>query len=530
METIQPRFQENDESIEQYIDYFTDLIEANEWNDSKAAAVFRAMLPRASDTRALMKGLTEAQKSSFVAINAAITESRKPLRDAKVMKLYSLQREPGQKLEDLATKVVKLVEEVYPSVAKTTKVMLERDRFLTSLNPELKAAMCNSQNNLRTVSDVKNLALAIETSSRMIVKTNNTANVHNNHSNVQSSKKWCKKCHNASHCTEECRKLAKANTTIASITIDETNAAKRQYIKLVVMKKPIMALIDTGSQISTVPAEWSVKKSSRHQITAINGSRIENMGSTRLSVIINGDSMEHDFLVTDLMTPIIGRDFLIKIKGNVRYNNWLDYSLNNQPHSCQLLLEDQIYKRQDEPNQEIEDIIEESSITYDPTTDMNAHWHPKLTTNLKQHNELHKKVSHTERVKNSRITIKEEISCSNIKWLEGAGSMSDKQFQHHLINIHRTTIQDYPTILSKTKKSCTRSSRAKYQQSLNHLMIQPGRYQKLSSQYKDPWLVSRKLSPSLYNDAKLLDEATIPSKPSGPDQGNGYQPYWQRAP
>ena len=406
MDTIQPRPQEKSESIEQYLEYFADVIEVNEWNDSKAAAVFRAMLPHASDTRALLTGLTEAQRSSFVAINAAISEARKPLRDSKVMELYSLQRRPGQKLEDLAARVLKLVEEVYPSVAKATKMMLQRDRFLTALNPELKAALCNSQNSLKTVSDIKNLALAIETSSRMLVKPKNTAIVHNNNQPKQSTKKWCKKCRSGTHNTEECRKATKS--VIASIKINGIKPAKRQFINLVVGNKPLMGLIDTGSQVSTVPAERTVKKSSHYQATAINGSGIEIIGSTRIPVSFNGDTVEHNFLIADLDTPIIGRDFLLKIKGNVRHDNWLDYSLNNKPRSCPLVLEDQSSKMREELSQVIGSVVvDDLSITSDPPTDTSAQPHPKLTTILEHYDDVFEGIGYTELTEH-RIELKED--------------------------------------------------------------------------------------------------------------------------
>ena len=96
---IQPRYQDKKETIEQYVQYFEDLVEANKWNDKQAASFFKTLLLVGSETRSLITGLSDVDRKSFVAIKGAIKESRKALRDAKVAELYSLQRKEGQSLE-----------------------------------------------------------------------------------------------------------------------------------------------------------------------------------------------------------------------------------------------------------------------------------------------------------------------------------------------------------------------------------------------------------------------------------------------
>ncbi|KAI2803251.1 hypothetical protein BLOT_007375 [Blomia tropicalis] len=132
---IPPRYQGKKESIDQYLIYFSDLIEANEWDDKRSAAIFKAMLPVGSD------------------------EWREPIqRNSLVDDFYNISRKKSQSLDDLAAKISELTDQLYPSMPKDNKALIERDRFLTSLNPELRIAIVTTQSNLKTLTDVKNMA------------------------------------------------------------------------------------------------------------------------------------------------------------------------------------------------------------------------------------------------------------------------------------------------------------------------------------------------------------------------------------
>lgn len=156
---IPPRYQGKKESIDQYLIYFSDLIEANEWDDKRSAAIFKAMLPVGSDVRFLIRELTPEEQQSFTIIKAKIKEWREPIqRNSLVDDFYNISRKKGQSLDDLAAKISELTDQLYPSMPKDNKALIERDRFLTSLNPELRIAIVTTQNNLKTLTDVKNMA------------------------------------------------------------------------------------------------------------------------------------------------------------------------------------------------------------------------------------------------------------------------------------------------------------------------------------------------------------------------------------
>ena len=115
---LHPRKMEKNESVEQYLGYFQLLKDVNDWDEEQAVKIYRALLPPGSDQHGIVANLTAAEQASFTAVKKAILASRQLLRDTLVTQLFSLKRKPKQPLEELANKVVLLVEEVYSSFAK----------------------------------------------------------------------------------------------------------------------------------------------------------------------------------------------------------------------------------------------------------------------------------------------------------------------------------------------------------------------------------------------------------------------------
>ena len=106
---------------------------------------------------------------------------------------FNLQRRPGQTLGQLASKVSRLVEEIYPKFAKSNKADIMRNRFLNSLDSHLRVGLSNQQRNLKTLADVKNAAIAFKSSSKQ------GSNKWRSQPNKPSSKKWCPRCRSNSH-------------------------------------------------------------------------------------------------------------------------------------------------------------------------------------------------------------------------------------------------------------------------------------------------------------------------------------------
>ncbi|KAI2803580.1 hypothetical protein BLOT_007711 [Blomia tropicalis] len=296
---IQPRVWEKDESIEQYLSYFADLKEANS------------------------KGIKEAHK---------------PLRDTKMTEFFHLYRKPGQKLEELSSKVFRLTEEVYSSAPKEVRTQLARDRFVSCLNNELRVALCNSQSTLKTLTDAKNMAIPIESSSNYANDSNIQGKVISE--DKHKSNKWCSFHNSSSHSTENCRRANKStkdgeatkhnsNNYVAAIEFDSSSEFSRQFIRIGLNNEQVLALVDTGTLFSTIPKTFKTQAFCPIKASAANGSDIDVYGSSEMTITIDGHSLQHNFIIADVTTPIFGRDLLMKFKATVRYNNIMNYSFGN---------------------------------------------------------------------------------------------------------------------------------------------------------------------------------------------------------
>ena len=141
--------------------------------------------------------------------------------------------------------------------------------------------------------------------------------------------------------------------------MEEQSEARRQFAKLMLNGKQVMALLDTGSQVSLVPPYFDVQAPHSKQTHAVNGSKINTRGMALIHVKIMEDCLSHNFVVAEVKTPIIGRDFLIKVKGNIRFDNYLEYSWNNQSHLCPLYLEEPFFHICDLSDEEVCSILVE---------------------------------------------------------------------------------------------------------------------------------------------------------------------------
>ena len=377
---IQPRAWEKDESIEQYLSYFADLKEANSWTESKAVAVFRTLIPHNSEIRSYISNLTAEQQASFTETAKVIKESHKPLRDTKMTEFFHLQRKNGQKLEELSNKVFRLVEELYSTAPKEVRTQLARDRFISSLNHELRVALFNSQgtSNLKTLTDAKNLAIAIESSSNYTNDSNIQGKVISE--DKHKSNKWCSFHNSSSHSTENCRQANKStkdgkatkhnsNNYVAAIEFDSSSEFPRQFIRIGLNNEQVLALVDTGTLFSTIPITFKTQAFCPMKASSANGSDIDVYGSSEMTITIDGHSLQHNFIIADVTTPIFGRDLLLKFKATVRYNNIMNYSFGNQYYFCPLQLEKIESNVSNLPHNEINFVREEDlSISDSKTT------------------------------------------------------------------------------------------------------------------------------------------------------------------
>ncbi|KAI2806189.1 hypothetical protein BLOT_005200 [Blomia tropicalis] len=260
---VQPRYIEKKESIDQYLVYFTDLVVANGWDEVRAAAVFKTVLPAGSDIRSFINSFTPEEQNSFSVIKTKIKKSREPVRDSLVTEFYDVSRKKGQSLDDLAARVVKLTDQLYPSMPKDYKVLIERDRFLAALNPELRVAIVGPQGSLKTLADVKNMASNVESSTKKFNETKQ--HKHGWHKGSNESNRKENQNQTSSFNRPFNRNYKKdfkgKKSEVAAINIDGSQDDRRQFVKCIIGNKQVMALVDTGSRRSIVSMAFEVQKS-----------------------------------------------------------------------------------------------------------------------------------------------------------------------------------------------------------------------------------------------------------------------------
>ena len=74
-------------------------------------------------------------------------------------------------------------------------------------------------------------------------------------------------------------------------------------------------LVDTGAEVSILPAsstDKALKRTPKQQLTAANGSQINNYGVQERRICIQGRSFTHRFYLADVRRPLLGADFLLK--------------------------------------------------------------------------------------------------------------------------------------------------------------------------------------------------------------------------
>ena len=104
-------------------------------------------------------------------------------------------------------------------------------------------------------------------------------------------------------------------------------------LKIVDQLTNLEYLIDTGSAVSIVPPSKEESRRPRFsQLTAANGSSISTYGEKTINIKINDQIYNHSFIIGDVLTPILGLDFLLKFNLSIDISNKNLFKSN--PDSC----------------------------------------------------------------------------------------------------------------------------------------------------------------------------------------------------
>ena len=362
------RSKSNGETVEQYLKYFKCIIDMNQWTDTQAATGFRAMLQPNTSIWSSVEAMSEADQQSFNKIAEKLKVSKEPMRDSRVRKFFNLSRSSVQSLDELAIKIHKLVEELYSdaSVAKI-KEKLARDRFYTALGPDLIAAIVNPTI-FKTLDEMK--IQAISTEDAWLERS--AKRVPTKSPKVDKSKPYCNNCAKKGHDTENCWSKSKksggaqkpqkqsssgtsssssssgnksSQTTpkvTAALTKVSSQIVPRQFLRAIVNNKPAACLIDNGSKISIFPSTWPVQRVEESVARAANGSIIAVKGESIVNIDINGCVIEHTVFIGDVEVPLLGRDFIRMVCGDIMHDDIMYFTWKNRRQKVNLVCEDDL--------------------------------------------------------------------------------------------------------------------------------------------------------------------------------------------
>lgn len=326
MDHVRPVSMKPSETIEEFISYFERIAIANEWNDEKAAKIFPALLISNSKPLQIFESLSDVDKKSFNRIKVALEDDNKSTRNIHLLDLLNVKRGKDESLTLLAARITKLVNQSYPSFAKTNKAQLVRDFFLNAVNIQLKVKLLAVPGLSNKIDEVLNIAVAIDSSYKLDQKT------QQQYKNVQKLR--CEQCHRTNHKTEDCyakKKIIKKPTdTSNSKSTYKTrilkSGLKRSFlVNIEIGEKIYLALIDTGSEISILPQSLventMINKNDTNMVQSLTNHLVTTIGTTTLKFKIGECEFEWKFTVTPLELIIIGYDFL----DTDEYDFWTDF-------------------------------------------------------------------------------------------------------------------------------------------------------------------------------------------------------------
>nr|XP_027202239.1 uncharacterized protein LOC113796213 [Dermatophagoides pteronyssinus] len=253
---------EKDDKIDEYIDEFERISEANGWNDERRAIIFKAMLRADSDALQVLMDLSESDQKSFRKIKLAYEDKSKHNMMANVMKLMSLQREKNESLQKLLQRTISLVDKVYPNFAKGNKTQLTRNHLIAALDNKIREKIVALTEIPKTGNDVVAKAEAIENASKCNFSRFEDSKSSSSSNQSIKANKFCDFCNKKGHIEEECykkknkEKKEKKSSNEAEKVLKVVSNKMSMNIMVKYKNSLHQALIDSGSSISFFPRKF----------------------------------------------------------------------------------------------------------------------------------------------------------------------------------------------------------------------------------------------------------------------------------
>ena len=133
MPSIRPETYDGTSDWGEYLTYFEQLAELNQWDEERKAAVLSVCLK--GEARVVLAGLDPARRRSFHALTTALAQSFAP---AELVYLYQAElkarkRKSGESMAELGREIAKLVRLSHPTADQATREVIGINSFLEAL-------------------------------------------------------------------------------------------------------------------------------------------------------------------------------------------------------------------------------------------------------------------------------------------------------------------------------------------------------------------------------------------------------------
>jgi hypothetical protein len=338
---VRPQPKTPDVSIEDYLDYFQRVADANEWDDEKSARILPSLLEMKSRFLESFSSLDEDTKKSFKLLKEYIRKCDAPYRDSRMIELVRATKKPQETYEGFRDRILRLVETVYQSFAKSNKQSLARDFFLCGISDFMRGRIM-SAGGVKKLEECVQLCLMNESVADSTVKfskwnkTGGTLSPSSGstggathgfprssggsgHRQEKVQPRTCFNCGSEGHFKAACPMRKK----VGVVNVEDN----RIFVNLVINGLRVRCLADSGAQVSILPDNvFESDDDKTVQLRSVDNSAVQCRGSVVVRVglrpALNTEGSEgagvsgvvqHKFLVASTGEAICGADLMKKL-------------------------------------------------------------------------------------------------------------------------------------------------------------------------------------------------------------------------
>jgi len=193
---VRPERKEQNQSPLEYMQYFKQVAEINQWEEELAGKIFCTMLGPRDTSISSLRG----QWSTLRELEILLRKASEPLRESNLSSLMLAKIQMGERVENLRDRLRNLVALVYSNTDLISQEQITRDHFLYALPQDLREKVMASRAN--TLDETVNVAASLF--KQMEVNENETR--FPDVSAIRVNQSRCYKCGIKGHVAKFCKR------------------------------------------------------------------------------------------------------------------------------------------------------------------------------------------------------------------------------------------------------------------------------------------------------------------------------------